>query len=408
MEMQVLLTKWLRMMNKISFSAILMLLGVFILCQICISGKANAIGLYSVSGIEVDITAASATEAREEAILEAQQRAFEDIYSRLVVGNRAQWPPTLSDTELGGLMQSFEVINEHSSAVRYIGEFTINFNEESLQDFMSNRNLRIVEYASAPVIVLPLYGSGNRWILWDSPNPWREAWLDADIDNALVPLIQPMGDLSDISTLSVRNAAVRDHASLRRLMLRYDAGAAVLVIAEAEGESYSSPRGLNLLVIRHEANGEQSDFRMSISANEGETPRDFFERAMYSVLEELNNKWKDSTAIDTAVENGNIEVYSQISTLRNWVEIQNRLREVRLVSDVTIEELSRNEVRFNLDYRGNEEQLRAALAQAGLVLSTHALNIEAGVVLPSNTAFSAPYMPSSSIQQNRRFEISIL
>jgi hypothetical protein len=87
---------------------------------------------YVVSGVPVDVTAADAAAARDQAIVEGQRQAFGMLMEQLLGPEQAAAIPTPSDAELSRMVQDFEVESERVSSVRYIGLMTFRFDAESV------------------------------------------------------------------------------------------------------------------------------------------------------------------------------------------------------------------------------------------------------------------------------------
>jgi hypothetical protein len=95
-------------------------------------GLARAATPYVVSGVPVDVTAADAATARDQAIAEGQRKAFSMLMEQLVGAEQASTIPTPSDSQLSGMVQDFEVESERLSSVRYIGVMTYRFDAASI------------------------------------------------------------------------------------------------------------------------------------------------------------------------------------------------------------------------------------------------------------------------------------
>ncbi len=87
---------------------------------------------YVVTGVPVDVTAADAATARDQAIVEGQRTAFAMLMEQLLGTEQAATVPTPSDAQLSGMVQDFEVESERLSAVRYIGVMTYRFDAASI------------------------------------------------------------------------------------------------------------------------------------------------------------------------------------------------------------------------------------------------------------------------------------
>jgi len=95
-------------------------------------GPALAAAPYVVSGVPVDVTAADAATARDQAIVEGQRKAFSMLMEQLVGADKAATIQTPADAQLAGMVQDFEVESERLSSVRYIGVMTYRFDAASI------------------------------------------------------------------------------------------------------------------------------------------------------------------------------------------------------------------------------------------------------------------------------------
>jgi hypothetical protein len=101
-------------------------------CGLLAMDGARAAQSYTVSGVAVDVTAESAVAAREQALIQGQRKAFEQLVVELLGVGQAGAVRRPSDDELSAMVQDFEVENERASAVRYIGSLTFRFDAEAV------------------------------------------------------------------------------------------------------------------------------------------------------------------------------------------------------------------------------------------------------------------------------------
>lgn len=105
----------------------------------CLAFTAPALAQYTVEGVEVDVTAANAVKAREEALKQAQVKAFEQL-ARTTLGEDGMASYTMPDADtVMALVQDFEVTNEQLSARRYKGTFTVRFRPALAQQYLAVR-----------------------------------------------------------------------------------------------------------------------------------------------------------------------------------------------------------------------------------------------------------------------------
>lgn len=201
--------------------------GVTALCALLISvwatvipALAQDIEVFAISGVAVDATAETVTEARELAIPQGRPIAFRRMLERLTLngdhGRLPEFDPAAADEFIRG----FRVDSEKTSAVRYLGQLTYVFDPEAVRTLLRNAGIRFAETVSRPVLVLPVYFEGDTPRLWEDPNPWRETWSENPGNTGLVPLVVPLGDLADIADLDAQAAADGDPERLAKIAAR--------------------------------------------------------------------------------------------------------------------------------------------------------------------------------------------
>jgi hypothetical protein len=119
--------RFARAWTTVILTAVLMALG---------PAPAMAAAPYEVMGVPVDVTAADAATARDQAIVEGQRKAFTMLMERLVGTEQAASIPTPDDAQLSSMVQDFEVESERLSSVRYIGVMTFRFDAAAVDAAM--------------------------------------------------------------------------------------------------------------------------------------------------------------------------------------------------------------------------------------------------------------------------------
>jgi hypothetical protein len=193
-------------------------------------------GLYTVTGIDVDVTDKDATTAKTKAIIDAQVKAFPILAERLGSAEAVQRFSSLTSQEIGRMLRSLSIEEEHSAPGRYIGKLTVRFLPNKVRALFAEQGLPVVEEQAPPMVVLPLWKSGEGAMLWED-NLWRKAWLDLKAEQAIVPLIVPLGDLQDTQAITPEEAMAMDPVKLESLMIRYEAKAILVAYAEPNGET---------------------------------------------------------------------------------------------------------------------------------------------------------------------------
>lgn len=323
--------------------------------------------MFTVSPVSVDATAANATAAREMATAEGEQRAFRVLLERLTQPAERARVPKLTLAELNDLVQGFEVAKERRSGVRYLADLTVHFRPDAVRQFLRQAGIGFVEAPTKPLIVLPVLHAAGRSVLWDDPNPWRDAWANAGDAAGLVTLARPFGDLEDVQSIDADAAALGDDNGLRAVSKRYSDGDVLVTQAtlKTDGEQHV----VDVTSTRYTPGvaGVEQTWVAATVAKPGESDAETMGRAVAGVLAQVDAAWRAANTLD-ARQSGRLLVRVPAATLQDWVAVRDRLSDVPAVRNSRLIALDREGARVEVNYIGDAQQLRLALAERGLEL----------------------------------------
>ena len=328
--------------------------------------RAQSGDIYTVTGVEVDVRADSAAQARDQALAEGHRKAFGRLVARLVPQGAQAEAPDLSYDELGGLVRDFEVDDERSSAVRYLATLTFRFQPQAVRAALRRNEVPFAETQSKPVVVLPLFGAADDATLWDGPNPWMTAWSARNADGGLVPLEVPLGDLADIRAISAQAALNQSEDRLSRIAGRYGAED-VLITQAIPGGDPRDARSVQVITRRVTPGGGTQTWIDSIRRAEGEDAAALYARAAAQVAQQVENTWKLANVLRFESESG-MTLAVPLDDLKHWAEVRRRLQTVPLIDSSQVRSLRRGQTTVDIVYFGDRRQLRRALAQSDLDL----------------------------------------
>ncbi len=332
-------------------------------------GPAMAAEVFTVRNVPVDATAAAAASARDAALEKGYLDAYALLMQRLVPNQDLPKVPQLTSNQIANYTVDFSVARERTSSVRYLANITYRFRPDEIRRLLRNSGIGFAETKSKPVVVLPLQEAGDTAVLWEGGNDWLDVWSRRDVSDGLVPLIVPLGDLSDILSISAEEAAAGDLQKLAGLAQRYGAGSVLISRAALRGDAESGTAELELNTTRFDTDGSSQPFLAETFRQEtGETLEVFMLRATDALEALIQESWKASNVIQFGVESV-IEVDVPLTGLGDWVEIQKRLRNVPAVVNSRVHAISKQQVDMSLTYAGDEKQLSLALRQNDLTLS---------------------------------------
>ncbi|WP_238318344.1 DUF2066 domain-containing protein [Thalassospira australica] len=327
---------------------------------------ASAQDIFTVTGVHVDESADTAAAAREQALEIGQRKAFEEVVARLTLPEDRAGLEVPETSVITNMVRDFGVSNEKTSSVRYIADMTVRFKDDELRRYLRFRDVSFAELQSKPVMIVPVYRTSGYVTLWDDPNPWREVWSRNVATSGLVPIKAPIGDLTDIGTVSAEQAENGAMERLNQLARRY--GADVAVVASAEVTGPTGGETVDVSVTRYDPNGAPQVFGVQENTLPDETLNETLVRAAKSVQDQLADGWKRANLINYST-GGSLMVFIPITGLKDWAGIEKKLVGLPVVRNSRVVAMSRREVQLSLEFVGSTTQLQTALNQQNLNLS---------------------------------------
>ena len=329
--------------------------------------------IYTVGGVKVDMTAETAAAAREQAIVGGHILAFKRLVARLVPERQQGTLPALAQSAIVPMVVSFEIESEKRSSVRYLGSLKFRFQRSRVRQFLKTNGVEFAETRSKPVLLLPVYDSAGAKLLWDDPNPWLLAWQAVPPSDGLVPIRLPAGDLADIRDISAEQAVAGNAAQLAIVAERYGVGS--VLVAEAS-VTVAAGTWARALTVATRYFGGTSDGRTAVRSfafSQDETAASIVGRAAQQVAVEVEEDWKEENLIRFENQNS-LVARLRLTGLRQWVEVRRKLEGISFLRRWQLVAMTRRNVSVRLNYYGDPEQLRIALAQRDLILEQGAVD----------------------------------
>jgi hypothetical protein len=318
---------------------------------------------YSIGGIDVDVTAADAIQARNQGIREAERRAVKLLVERMVAPEDRARVPALDDRRLDSLVRGVEFAKERTASNHYVATLNVVFSAEPVNAWLGEVGVHVVETVARRALVVPLWKDRNGVEPLDDRNAWRDAWAALDTSASAVPLTVVRGDQLDQNELSVEEAFVGDVSALSRLNERYHSP--TIIVAIVEGDKTSGQ--LTVGGIRYDSQtGARSDIPKTTIADASQLAD-----AAKKMHARLDEEWR-SVASVRRDEQAALDIQVPIRTLGDWVAVKQRLGSVPSVKNVVVRTLEADHADIHLDYFGSPDQLQKTLGQVGLQLDKDA------------------------------------
>lgn len=323
--------------------------------------------VYLITDVTVDITAATAADARRQAIELGHRIASDRLIKRLVPVGQRNLVPEIDRSKLDLLTQSYSVDEERRSAIRYIGTLRFQFRQSEVRRFLRVLGVGFAETLSKPFLIIPVFETAGITLLWDNPNPWISAWRGLPISDGLVPLRVPNGNLLDIRDLNAKQAISGNLNQLQLVANRYGSQEIIVANASLNIDLSTGNRSIRTIIKYFGGITTRSPSEFIFSLRNNENIEGATKRVAQSLAEQIEEDWKRKNLIRFNKLN---ELTTNVffHELTDWVKIRNRLRHIALLKAAHVTSISRRQIFLKIVFYGDSDQLCIALAQQDLYL----------------------------------------
>jgi hypothetical protein len=212
--------------------ALLLLAGGYALVLAQVSGNRGIAPTASsadieVRGIEVDVRADSAEEARQEAWRQAQRDAWERVGG-----------PAISDGQLASMVSAIVIQRERLGPKRYIATLGVTFDRQRAGRFLGGARS---ERSSAPMLVVPVMATAGSYTVYEQRNDWQRAWAEFNPGTSRIDYVRPSGAGGDSLLLTYGQTGRRSRAWWSSSLDQYGAADVLVPIARLDHQFPGGP-----------------------------------------------------------------------------------------------------------------------------------------------------------------------
>ena len=326
--------------------------------------------VFVIENVAVDETSSTALKAREKALEIGQKRAWKKLLERMTFPETVKTVSDIPYSELRSLIRGYEVIRERTSTVRYLADLNVTFSANEVRQFFLNNNIDYAETPSAPVLVVPLLIRQGAASLWETPNPWRDAWQNLPEQRGLVDIRVPVGDLADIRDIAAIQALRGDQKKLKKIAKRYNAKTIVVAKAFKRFGIKDNLPILEIIITKIRTDQIEETIIDTIKGEIGDDLLDLLGVGVTRVVNSIVDSWKKENAVTTGLLL-RVPVFVPIKGLNNWLGITSQLDEIGILKRTNLRRLSKREALIDLWVTGNITLLENALRPKNLSLLKH-------------------------------------
>ena len=353
--------------------------------------------IFTVAGVPVEAEAPSAEEARLIAQDRGRAQALQILLRRLTPSGDWPYLPRPQLNELLDIQVGFEVENERFSTLAgaqnsYLADITYSFRPDRIRSLLRSDGIAFSESQAAPALVLPVFeirteGSETSRLLWEEENEWASAWRDMDLSHELVPMVLPLGDLSDATVVSVEDVVRGDWDAMQFLASRYNVEAVyvahAILVSRPTGDASLYAR---MTEITANGVGQIVDTRVAgvlpvsvgddvtgaatepVSTPDEDALMQMAQSSITLLSGEIQERWKSRTLVSYDALH-RLEATALFNSLQEWEIIRQALEASATVDSYDTHALSAQGAEVTVTFAGSPQQLSITLGQSGVALS---------------------------------------
>ncbi len=191
-------------------------------------------GDFEVTGVEVNVTADNAQEARQKGWEEAQRLAWSSLWARTHGGGGS----SLSDSTLDGIVSAVVVESEQIGPRRYIAKLGVLFDRARAGQLLGVAG---VTSRSAPLLIIPVTWSAGAPTVFEQRTPWQKAWAKYRTADSRIDYVRPSGSGSESLLLNAGQLDRRSRTWWRVILDQFGAADVIMPVARLERQWPGGP-----------------------------------------------------------------------------------------------------------------------------------------------------------------------
>jgi hypothetical protein len=318
--------------------------------------RAEPADVYIIGGVKVQASAARPEIARAKAVADGEAVALARLLRKLTLGEDHARLPKPDAEAVRGAVRNFSVESESQQGDKYTASIAYRFDRDAIRAMLEGANVTFLEASSPPLVVLPVWRDEGKPLLWDDPNPWREAWMRHEPQDTLVDFARLRADLDDLKAISGEEAVAGNRDALNRIGNHYKAG----LIAVAVGTVDKGQRRI-AVQLYDLANGRSSAVGVFPAGSDAAG----LDRAAAQIARTIDAAWKKS-AVAIEQHATVVRIRAPLQGLEHWIKIRQSLSSMPQLRGLTTISMSPGEALIELRFAGTVAELRRQLDQRGM------------------------------------------
>ncbi|MFI3241271.1 MAG: DUF2066 domain-containing protein [Alphaproteobacteria bacterium] len=327
---------------------------IFATTFLCLLLSFNAFAVEYSSIISINVTDKDATSAKKKAWAHANRVALNNVMKKISNNVSLDY---LTDDQILNLVKQTEVLSEKNSSTTYIGKLKVVFNQETLDEFLEEKNIQKLNLPSSKALIIPFYKEGLQkpMLLWEEENLLKKAF-EKNTHSSIIDIETIKNNANNYSLVNTSQVINLNTELLEQIA--YTNIAQNIFIVDAQNQE-----NIGLVVkITHYSNGKTSTDTFNI-----ENSKNMFSKAVDQTLEYINNKIKENSLKSNVKEN-KINAIFNFTNLHQWLWVKNDLSKATYIKNINPIAMQNGKIEMEIDFSGDFNQLLYSIKNKGLTL----------------------------------------
>ena len=326
--------------------------------------------VYLIESISSKAVAKKQNDAKNIAIANARRDAFMVLVMRLKLPISIS--DTVTDSEISDMVRSEQIVDEKISGNSYSATFNIIFAKDFVEHILSTKsetkevveNNKSEKYAERFVII-PVKVAKRRSLVWEPENDWRVMLERVISKNSLEKTFAiPEANIENVATVNGQNVKNISFLNLEKITNTNNSEASYILFFnfdEIENKVLVDVIYLRKLL--------KKQFRLSFINVDRLSYNDLIIKVAEKTLDYLKN---NSIGSDNILNKNTLQVHVKVKVLEDWLNVKKLLENANISHDMLVNSISRDEVRFSVNYINPNVSIEEACESAGIKIAKQA------------------------------------
>ncbi len=321
-----------------------------------VAGGAQA-DLYTAESVEMSGEGASPVEAKNNAIMAGELKAFDQVMKTLVGPDNQVFVTRPSEDEILGYVRDISILEEKNTSTSYWGKMNVRFKESALQDLLKQNNQVYLKKAPLTYWVIPVFKQGAETRTLEDENPFYQLLKAQNKLSDTFQMILPNGDVAEL--IAVEHALAEGDFSGVQSMAHQN-GAENILVVEVVVDPYEKWEMKPVSYTETE-----NIFSDIVVQEEGlNTLWDGWQR----LNQKMNQKWQEQYRSD--LEGLGKHIYYaryKIAQVSGWYGLEKELSRLGFLENLKLQGAMPGQLLIAFEYQKSINELQNQFEKAGFI-----------------------------------------